>query len=38
MKTVSDLERAVAIDPLVLAEQGLQKAVLTLLESENSRV
>jgi hypothetical protein len=38
MKAVTDLERAVVADPSVLAEQGLQKAVLTLLETENARV
>jgi hypothetical protein len=38
MRAVTDLERAVAADPSVLGEQQLQKAVLTLLETENARV
>jgi hypothetical protein len=38
MKAVTHLERAAAADPSVLAERGLQKAILKLLEAENARV
>jgi len=38
MKAITDLEQAAAADPSVLADQLLQKALLTLLEAENARV
>jgi hypothetical protein len=38
MRAVTDLEQAAAADPSVLADQRLQTALLTLLESENARV